>query len=83
MQKALAANEQTVQWHVAKRRKTIEKLADGWQKSMAQAYEKLKAQVGVRGAPVSRRQEHLQIQEDALQGACQKRRPAQCAVCLE
>ena len=45
MQAALAANEQTVQWHVAKRRKTIEKLADGWQKSMAQAYEKLKAQV--------------------------------------
>ena len=45
MQEALAANEQTVQWHVAKRRKTIEKLADGWQKSMAQAYEKLKAQV--------------------------------------
>ena len=45
MQAALAANEQTVQWHVAKRRKTIEKLADDWQKSMAQAYEKLKAQV--------------------------------------
>ena len=40
-----AANEKTVQWHVAKRRKTIEKLADDWQKSMAQAYEKLKAQV--------------------------------------
>ena len=45
MQEALSANEQTVQWHVAKRRSTIEKLADGWQKSMAQAYEKLKAQV--------------------------------------
>ena len=45
MQKALAANEQTVQWHVAKRRKTITKMADGWQKCMAQAYEKLKAQV--------------------------------------
>jgi len=45
MQKALAANEQTVQWHVAKRRRTLTKLADGWQKSMAQAYEKLKAQV--------------------------------------
>jgi IS5 family transposase len=45
MQQALSANEQTVQWHVAKRRSTIEKLADGWQKSMAQAYEKLKAQV--------------------------------------
>ena len=45
MQEALAANEQTVQWHVAKRRKTIEKLDEGWQKSLAQAYEKLKAQV--------------------------------------
>lgn len=38
MQEALAANEQTVQWHVAKRRKTIEKLDEGWQKSLAQAY---------------------------------------------
>ena len=45
MQEALAANEQTVKWHVAKRRKTITKMADGWQKDMAQAYEKLKAQV--------------------------------------
>jgi transposase, IS5 family len=45
MQEALAANEQTVDWHVAKRRKSIEKLAEGWQKNLAQAYEKLKAQV--------------------------------------
>jgi IS5 family transposase len=45
MQEALAANEQTVRWHVAKHRKTIEKLDEGWQKSLAQAYEKLKAQV--------------------------------------
>lgn len=45
MQQALAANEQTVQWHVAKRRKTIEKLDDGWQKDLAQAYEKLKARL--------------------------------------
>ena len=48
MQEALNANGQTVKWHVAKRRKTIEKLAEGWQKSMAQAYEKLKAQVRAR-----------------------------------
>jgi IS5 family transposase len=48
MQEALAANAQTVQWHVAKRRKTIKKLAEGWQKSLAQAYEKLKAQVRAR-----------------------------------
>jgi IS5 family transposase len=45
MQAALAANGQTVQWHVAKRRKTIEKMTQGWQKTMVQAYEKLKAQV--------------------------------------
>lgn len=48
MQDTLAANEQEVKWHVAKRRKTIEKLADGWQKNLAQAYEKLKAQVRAR-----------------------------------
>ncbi len=47
MQEALAGKEQTVQWHVAKRRKSIEKLDDGWQKSLAQACEKLKAQVRV------------------------------------
>ncbi len=45
MQEALLANQQTVQWHVAKRRKSIQALPEGWQKSMAQAYEKLKAQV--------------------------------------
>ena len=45
MQAALAANGQEVQWHVAKRRKTLEKLAEGWQKRLAQAYEKRKAQV--------------------------------------
>ncbi len=44
MQEALAANEQTAQWYVTKRRKFIEKLADGWQKVMAQVCEKLKAQ---------------------------------------
>jgi len=44
MQAALKAHNQTVRWHVAKRRKSIEKLADGWQKRLAQAYEKLKAQ---------------------------------------
>jgi transposase, IS5 family len=48
MQAALAANGQEVQWHIAKRRKTLEKLADGWQKKLAQAYEKLKAQVRAR-----------------------------------
>lgn len=45
MQEALGANGQEVQWHVAKRRKTIETMADGWQKKLAQAHEKLKARV--------------------------------------
>ncbi len=45
MQEALAANGQEVKWHIAKRRKTIEKLEDGWQKKLAQVYEKLKAKV--------------------------------------
>ena len=35
MQRALAANGQEVQWHIAKRRKTMEKLAEGWQRSLA------------------------------------------------
>jgi IS5 family transposase len=48
MQAARATNGQAVKWHIAKRRKTIEKLADGWQKTLAQAYEKLKAQVRAR-----------------------------------
>lgn len=48
MQAALTANGQEVQWHIAKRRKAIEKLTEGWQKSLAQAYEKLKAQVRAR-----------------------------------
>jgi len=45
VQQALAANEQTVRWHVAKRRKSVEKLGEGWQKDLAQAYERLKARV--------------------------------------
>lgn len=45
LQEALAANGQEVQWHVAKRRKTIETMAEGWQKKLAQAHEKLKARV--------------------------------------
>ena len=48
MQAALAASGQEVKWHIAKRRKTIEKLAEGWQKSLVQAYEKLKAQMRAR-----------------------------------
>ncbi len=35
MQQTLTANGQEVKWHIAKRRKTIEKLADGWQKDSA------------------------------------------------
>ena len=47
MQAALIKNEQTdtLKLHIAKRRSSIAKMAEGWQKTMAQAYEKLKAQV--------------------------------------
>ena len=48
MKAALAANEQDVQWRIAKRRNTIKKLTDGWQKDLAQAYEKLKAKIRAR-----------------------------------
>ena len=47
MQTALANNEQThtLKLHIAKRRSRIAKMTEGWQKTMAQPYEKLKAQV--------------------------------------
>ena len=35
-------------WPSVKRRSTITKMTEGWQKTMAQAYEKLKAQVRAR-----------------------------------
>ena len=48
MKVALATNGQEVKWRVAKRRKSIQKMAEGWQKSLAQAYEKLKAKIRAR-----------------------------------
>lgn len=45
VKEALEASGQEVQWHIAKRRKTIETMAEGWQKKLAQAHEKLKARV--------------------------------------
>ena len=48
MKAALATNEQEVKWRMAKRRKTVQKMAEGWQKSLAQAYEKLKAKIRAR-----------------------------------
>lgn len=48
MKAALATNEQEVKWRIAKRRKTVQKMEDGWQKSLAQAYEKLKAKIRAR-----------------------------------
>lgn len=49
MQSALAANGQDLKWHITRRRKTIEKMDEGWQKKLVQAYERLKAQVRARG----------------------------------
>jgi IS5 family transposase len=48
MKAALATNEQEVKWRIAKRRKTVQKMAEGWQKSLTQAYEKLKAKIRAR-----------------------------------
>jgi transposase, IS5 family len=48
MKATLATNEQEVKWRIAKRRKTVQKMAEGWQKSLAQAYEKLKAKIRAR-----------------------------------
>lgn len=45
VQALLERNEQSVNWHIAQRRSAVAKLAEGWQKDMAQAYEKLKASV--------------------------------------
>jgi IS5 family transposase len=48
MQQALSANGQDVKWRIAKRRTTVKKMAEGWQKKLAQAYEKLKAKIRAR-----------------------------------
>ena len=48
MKATLATNEQSVKWRIAKRRKSIQTMADGWQKNLAQAYEKLKAKIRAR-----------------------------------
>ena len=48
MKAALAAHGQQVQWRIAKRRKTVQQMAGGWQKELAQAYEKLKAKIRAR-----------------------------------
>lgn len=48
MKAALASNGQQVKWRVAKRRKSVQKMAEGWQKDLAQAYEKLKAKIRAR-----------------------------------
>lgn len=48
VKQALAANNQEVQWRIAKRRTSVQKMEDGWQKKLAQAYEKLKARIRAR-----------------------------------
>ena len=48
MKVALATNGQQVKRRIAKRRKSVQKMAEGWQKKLAQAYEKLKAKIRAR-----------------------------------
>ena len=45
VQQALRDNEQQVAWRIAKRRKPLREMADGWQKNLALAYEKFKARI--------------------------------------
>ena len=48
MKAALARNGQQVKWRIARRRKPVRAMAEGWQKDLAQAYEKLKATIRAR-----------------------------------
>ncbi len=48
VKQALAANNKEVQWRIAKRRTSVQKMEEGWQKKLAQAYEKLKARIRAR-----------------------------------
>ena len=48
MKVALATNGQVIEWRIAKRRKAIKKMAEGWRKDLAQTYEKLKSRIRAR-----------------------------------
>ena len=48
VKQTLATNGQEVKWRIANRRKSMHKMEDGWQKKLAQAYEKLKAKIRAR-----------------------------------
>lgn len=48
IQEAQACRAQEIKWRIAKRRNTIKKMAEGWHKNLAQAYEKLKAKIRAR-----------------------------------
>ena len=45
VQKKLQDMPQQVRWHIAKRRKPIKEMVEGWQKDLALAHEKLKARI--------------------------------------
>ena len=45
VQKKLQDMPQEVRWHIAKRRKPIKEMVEGWQKDLALAHEKLKASI--------------------------------------
>ena len=86
MQAALIKSEQTqtLKLHVAKRRSTIAKMSEGWQKAMAQVYGQVKgASARQSRAPVSRDQKRVSLQKGSVQGHQQERLSAQHAVFIE
>lgn len=71
MQTALAANGQDLKWHIARRRKTIEKMTEGWQKNKRSGASLREAQgQGTRtgGASISHRQEYLNYKKTRYKG---------------
>lgn len=83
VQQKLETMPNGVRWYIAKRRKPIRQMMDGWQKDLALAFEKLKARIRAIVEHPFHIEEHLQTQEGALQRTHEERRAAQYAVCLE
>jgi IS5 family transposase len=48
VQAKVAATGQEIEWHIARRRKPIREMAEGWQKDLILAAEKLKARIRAR-----------------------------------
>lgn len=51
VQKKLQGKAQELQWRIAKRRKPLKQMQEGWQKDLALAYERFKASVHAKLEP--------------------------------